>query len=159
MGGMGNNISCHLYNEHINKQIKYIIQNMGPNGNLTEASLQRAARSVSTLHCICTAFDKQTGVPHGTVAHSTRSDTQDVLKVVSTVLSNRLLIPTPGRKHSAFPKLHLDPLHKWDVPKTIGWIEKKKKEYYKYRRCMYNEESDNSDAEEEEDNYDSDDYL
>lgn len=101
MGGMGNNISCHLYNEHINKQIKYIIQNMGPNGNLTEASLQRAARSVSTLHCICTAFDKQTGVPHGTVAHSTRSDTQDidVLKVVSTVLSNRLLIPTPGRKH------------------------------------------------------------
>ena len=153
-GGMGNNIPCDLYNEHINKQIKYIIQNMGP--NLTETSLQRAARSVSTLHCICTAFDKQSGVPHGTVAHSTRPDTQDVLKVLSTVLNNQLLIPTPGRKHSAFPKLHLDPLHKWDVPKTISWIEKKKKEYYKYRRCMYNEESDDSDAEEEEDNYDSD---
>ena len=54
-GGMGNNIPCDLYNEHINKLVKHIIQNMGP--NLTEKSLQRAVRSVSTLHSICTAFD------------------------------------------------------------------------------------------------------
>ena len=49
-GGMGKNIPCDLYNKHVNRLVKYIIQNMGP--NLTEASLQRAARSVSTLHVI-----------------------------------------------------------------------------------------------------------
>ena len=156
-GGMGNNIPCDLYNEHINKLVKHIVQNMGP--NLTETSLQRAARSVSTLHCICTAFDKQSGVSLGTVAHSTRPDTQDVIKVVSTILSNQLLVPTPGRKHSAFPKLHLDPLHNWNILKTQSWIEKMKKDYYKYRRCMYNaDESDdndivNSDVEEEENHH------
>ena len=153
-GGMGNNIPCDLYNEHINKLVKHIIQNMGP--NLTEKSLQRAARSVSTLHSICAAFDKQSGVPHGTVVHSTRSDTQDVIKVANTVLSNQLLTPTQGRKHSVFPKLHLDPLHKWDIQKTLSWIEKKKKDYYKYRRCMHGEgdsdddESVDGDAEEEQ---------
>ena len=73
--------------------IHYVsVLELGP--NLTEKSLQRAARSVSTLHSIiCAAFDKQSGVPHGTVAHSTRSDTQDVIKVANTVLSNQLLTP------------------------------------------------------------------
>ena len=40
-GKIGRNIPCDLHNEHINKEVKYIIQNMG--SNLTEASLQRAA--------------------------------------------------------------------------------------------------------------------
>lgn len=151
-GGIGKNIPCDLYNEHVNRLVKHIIQNMGP--NLTESSLQRAARSVSTLHSICSAFDTQTGVPHGTVAHSTRPDTHDVLKVVSTVLSNHLLTPTPGRKHSVFPKLHLDPLHTWDIRKTKSWIEKKKKDYSKYRRCMYSEyegDDDGTDGNTEQD--------
>lgn len=46
-GGAGRNIPCDLFNEHINKLFKEIIASMG--ANLTEKSLQRAARSVSTL--------------------------------------------------------------------------------------------------------------
>ena len=130
-GGMGNNIPCDLYNEHINRLVKYIIQNMGP--NLTEASLQQAACSVSTLHTICVAFDTQSGVSYGTAAHLTRPDTQDVIKVVSTVLSNRLLIPT------------LDSLHKWDIQKTKSWIDKK--DYSKYRSCIHSaDDSDEDDS-------------
>ena len=64
-------------NEHINRIIKFIIQNMG--SNLTETSPQR---SVSTLNIIYQTFDVESGVPYGTFAHSTRSDTQDVAKVV-----------------------------------------------------------------------------
>lgn len=78
-GGMGKNIPCDLYNEHV------------------------------------------------THAHSTKSDTQDVKKVVRVVM---LLTPTAGRQHSAF-QLHLDPLHKWDIQKTKMWIERKKKNIYK----------------------------
>ena len=110
------NIPCDLYNEHVNRQVKYIIQNMG--SNLIATSLQRAARSVSTLHDICQAYDTETGVPHRTIAHSSRPDTQDVMKVVGTVLQNKILTQTPGRKYSVFPKLHLDPLHKWNIDKT-----------------------------------------
>ena len=43
-GGLGRNIPCDLFNEHVNKLMKHFIVNMGP--NLTETSLQRAARSV-----------------------------------------------------------------------------------------------------------------
>lgn len=110
-GGIGNNIPCDLYNEHVNKQVKYIIQNMGP--NLTETALQRAARSVSSLESVCAHYDAHTGVPHGTSAHTTKPDKGDVCKVVKVVLDHNILKATPGRRHDAFPKLHLDPLHKW----------------------------------------------
>jgi len=56
-GGMGNNIPCDLYNEHVVKLIKNIITNMGV--NLTEKALQRAARSVSTMNTLCQQFDRE----------------------------------------------------------------------------------------------------
>ena len=59
---------------------------MGP--NLTE---QRAARSVSTLHSLCKQFDSESNVPATTSAHSTKSDTVDIQKVVSAVLSNNFI--------------------------------------------------------------------
>lgn len=67
-GGIGRNIPCDLYNEHVNKLIKLIMRNMGP--YLTEESLKRAVRCVSPLHDICKSFDAATNVPTTTSAHS-----------------------------------------------------------------------------------------
>lgn len=50
-GGAGKNMPCDLYNEHINKLLKEIIANMGP--NLTEQALRCTARSVTSLHIVC----------------------------------------------------------------------------------------------------------
>ena len=63
-GGAGKNIP------HVNKQLKYIIQNMGP--NLIKKALQRAARSVSTLQTMYERFDRESAVPHTTSAHATK---------------------------------------------------------------------------------------
>lgn len=121
-GGAGNNIPCDLFNEHINKLLQYIIRNMG--SNLTESALQRAARSVTTLHQICGRFDDQSGVPCRTTAHSTKSDKDDVKKVVDIVLNNKLLVEMGQREHRSFRGIKLNPLHNWDVKKTEKWIEK-----------------------------------
>lgn len=130
-GGLGRNIQCDLYNEHIVKLIKHIIISMG--ANLTEQALQRAARSVSTLHTVCKKFDQGSGVPVTTSAHSTKKDKADVEKVVVSVLTNDLLQIIPGRKHSAFKDIHLNPLWKWDKQKAIAWIERKKKDFIKHK--------------------------
>ena len=99
-GGAATNIPCDLFNKHINKQLKYIITNMG--SNLTESALQRAAWSVTSLHQICEKFDIQSGVPCRTTAHSTRPDKEDVKKVVSIVLRNKLLVEIGHREHRSF---------------------------------------------------------
>ena len=86
-GGDGNNIPCDLFNEHLNKLFKEIIQNMGP--NLTEKAAQRAARSVSTLHEFTQVFDNQCYVSFTSTSHTTKSDEDDVAKVVSVLLKKQ----------------------------------------------------------------------
>ena len=130
-GGAGRNIPCDLYNEHIVKLIKTIITNMGP--NLTEKSLQRAARSVSTLHLICKQFDGQSDIPVTTSAHSTKADKNDVQKVVTSVLNNKLLQKERGRKHNMYRTMKLNPLWNWSKEDTIEWIQKKRRDFIKFQ--------------------------
>ena len=82
-GGHGRNIPCDLHNEHVNKMLKHIISTMG--SNLTEKSLQRAARCVTALQIISERFDAYSGVPYHTSAHSTMADRGDVKKVMEVV--------------------------------------------------------------------------
>ena len=135
-GGLGRNIPCDLFNEHVNKLMKRFIVNMGP--NLTETSLQRAARSVTALHNIAEKFDAQSGVPRTNCAHSTITDEKDVRIVLDTVLKNKLLDELGLRSHRAFPNMKLNPLFKWDMKKTKEWM--KKTDFLKYKRKFRGEE-------------------
>ena len=106
-GGLGRNIPGDLHNEHVNKLMKHIIVNMGP--NLTATALQRAARSVTALEAISESFDRQSGVPHRTSAHTTKADVQDVKKVMETVKKNKLLTLIGNREHRNFPWFSTQP--------------------------------------------------
>ena len=139
-GGLGRNIPCDLHNEHVNKLLKDIIINMGP--NLTDKALHRSAKSVSILGTIAAQFDLQSGVPVGTSAHSTSSDEADVSRVVSVVQSNSLLTVNIGWIHIAFPKIKLDPLAKLDRKKFTTWIDEKKKQTIKRRALTEEDLSD-----------------
>ena len=143
-GGIGNNIQMDLYNEHMVKVIKKIVTNMGP--NLTEKALQRAARSVTTLELVCTQYDKETAVPPVTTAHSTVSNEVDVKKVTNAVLSKDLLKVVPGRAHTAYRTMKLNPLWKWDRADTLQWIAKKNKEFIKFKGAALPDESTETDS-------------
>ena len=130
-GGLGRNIPCDLHNEHVNKLVKVIIKNMS--SNLTEQALQRAVRCVSPLHAICKGFDASCEVPIITSAHSTKSDVEDIGKVVSMVLRQKLLLKVGERKHQSFPTMKQNPLDRWNLEATQAWIREKKREYGKYK--------------------------
>lgn len=147
-GGLGRNIQHDLYNEHVNRLVKSIIVSMGP--NLTETALQRAARCVSTLHAVCKQFDKESGVPVTTCAHSTRSDAGDIGRVTSAVLKSDLLTMHPGRSHSSFLNMKLNPLFNWNRGTTLTWIEKKK-EQYSHEMVDEGTEEDSDDNNDEDD--------
>ena len=150
-GGEGNNIPCDLYNEHLNKLFKEIIQNMG--SNLTERAAQRAARSVSTLHEFTRVFDDQTYIPFTSSTHTTKSDKDDVEKVVTVLLKNKNLQIIKGRKHAMFSNIEDDPLHGLDRKKMFEWIEKKKKEITKFKYAMGEGDLSDSDASDDNDGH------
>ena len=118
--------------------------------NLTEKALQRAAQSVSTLFSVCKQFDSESNVPVTTSAHSTRSDKKDVQKIVKAVQDNDLLNVIAGQSHRSFKTMRLNPLWNWDREDTLQWIEKKKKEFMKYRGMAADEVEQEEEEEEDE---------
>lgn len=143
-GGMGRNIPCDMFNEHINKLLKHVIASMG--GNLTDEALRRAARSVSTLEAVCRQFDTCSGVPSVGHSHSTLSDVHDVGKVMKTVTERELFSTVSGRKHAGFRTISTNPLNGWDMEQTKEWIKKKKAQFLKYQGAV-KEQSFDSDSE------------
>ena len=103
-GGLERTIPCDLHNEHVNKLFKEIITNMG--ANLKEEAMTRTVRSVTALASMRETFDKESGVPVATTAHSTRSNVDDIRRVVSVLQSEEVLVVKAGRKH-VFPKSQL----------------------------------------------------
>ena len=99
---------------------------------------------VSTLQAICRQFDYHC---IGTNAHSTRTGKDDVAKVTSAVLKLQLLEIKPGRAHSAYRHMKLNPLWKWSREDTKKRIEMKK-DFMKYEVAV-NGHGDNSDSEDE----------
>ncbi len=95
-GGEGKNIPCDLFNEHMNKVFKEIVSHMG--ANLTEKTAHTAARSVTTLNQIKSAFDEQSGITPSTKSHSRRSDEDEVKTVARTLLKDEILGVKPTRK-------------------------------------------------------------
>ena len=91
-GGLGRNIQCNLFNEHMNKLFK---QRMGP--NMTKNAITRVACSVTTLSHITERFDHKTHVPVVTIAHATRSDEDNVTKVACVLLKNKIMTIIPGK--------------------------------------------------------------
>ena len=129
-GGKGKNIPCDQYNEHQNKLFKEIIRSMG--ANMTDKSITRAARSVSTLQRIREEYDLQSDVPTPTSKHSTKDDQHDVHTVSSVLTTNKILDIIPKRSHFHFPKFTANPLPHLDNKKITTWIGKKKKEMLSY---------------------------
>ena len=73
-------------------------------------------------------FDKQSGVPVSTTAHTTRPDDNDVLRVSSVLVKNEILSVKPKRFHSSFRTMSVNPLSKLKKIKLEAWIERKKRQ-------------------------------
>ena len=142
-GGLGRNIPCDLHNKHVNKLFKEVIANMG--ANLTDTAMQRTARAITTLHHKRSNFDKVSGVPVGTSAHSTRPDGTDVLRVTSVVHKEQILRVTPGRHHCSH-MVPANPLAKLKKESLIAWIDKKIKQTAIYQRAQGEGNQSDSDA-------------
>ena len=97
-GGPGRNIPCDLHNEYVNKLFQEIIANIG--ANLKEEALTRAARSVTALASMRETFDNESGVPVSSTAHSTRSNEDDIQRVVSLLQSEKVLTGCEGRSQT-----------------------------------------------------------
>ncbi len=129
-GGNGRNIPCDLHNEHVNKQFKEIIRNMG--ANFTETASTRAARSVTTICHLVESFDSQLGIHPESSAHSRKSDEKDIKSIVTALQNQKILeVQTTPRCHSGFKQITPNPLNSLNCAKLEEWIVSKLKHFNK----------------------------
>ena len=114
-GGPVQNISADLHMEHLNRLLKGTVTHLG--ANKTPQAIVRAGKALGVLKNIITVFDKLTG-GWATSNHTTRSEAEDLMKVVTELSQNRVFSPQSGRKHRTFPSIECN--------KLIASINKKK---------------------------------
>ena len=119
-GGMGKNIPCDLFNEHVNQLFKEIINNMGP--NMTATTISCSAHSVATLCNIRDRFDQESNIPVPTSSHCTKSDHEDVAKVAAALINNEVLPINTGRELNHFKKFSESPLSNLNWTNMKAWI-------------------------------------
>ena len=129
-GGLGHNIPCDLYNEHVNRIFKEVTGNMG--SNFTQKSSMRVAHSVTFLEKISLNLDNQCGVTPETTAHSTKCSQGDIRQVVKVLCTQNSFQKIPGRSHSNFRLMSSNPLKSLNWDKMERWIKLKALDYEKH---------------------------
>eukprot|EP00731_Ephydatia_muelleri_P006704 Em0003g952a len=106
-GGPGHNIPADLHMEHLNKLLKGTICHLG--ANKTPQAIIRAGKALGALKYILEEFDRSTGV-WVTTNHTTRSEAEDLMKMVTELSQNKVFSHKPGRNHQIFPSIQCNKL-------------------------------------------------
>ncbi|KAL5516953.1 hypothetical protein EMCRGX_G002412 [Ephydatia muelleri] len=93
--------------EHLNKLLKGTICHLG--ANKTPQAIIRVGKALGALKYILEEFDRSTGV-WVTTNHTTRSEAEDLMKMVTELSQNKVFSHKPGRKHQIFPSIQCNKL-------------------------------------------------
>ena len=119
--------------------------------NFSQESSTRVARCITSLASVAERFDSESSMPKDSSSHTTKSDVEDVKRVVKVIQQSKILDTIEGRQHSSYPKISCDPLASLDRKKMDIWILKKILQRQKFTTTHEGNQSD-SDASDDEDN-------
>lgn len=109
--------------EHLNRLLKGTVSHLG--ANKTPQAIARAGKALGVLRNILEEFDKVTG-GHVTSNHTTRSEAEDLMKLVTELSHHDVFSHHPGRKHRTFPSFECNKLMRsMNKKKLHRWMTKK----------------------------------
>lgn len=125
-GGMGNNVSCDLHMEHLNRACKTAISGVG--ANVSEKSIDRAAKCLCTTQDVCKNFDLTNDIHPTSSSHTAASVKQDVGLIVKQLQKSQVFMEKADRAHHVFRNVKscfsIDDPHKLRL-----WFDKHKKKF------------------------------
>ena len=102
-GKPGENKSCDIHMEHLNRVVKAAIG--GLSSNVSPRSIMRIGRCAGVLMKVCSQFDSVSTVIHRSGKHGGASSSKDVSKVMEELNKVKVFKHIPGRMHASFPKV------------------------------------------------------
>ncbi len=130
-GGAGNNISCDLRLEHMNKFLKQSLHSAAPGFKQEGGNgIKRIASSISTCETIVNTFDENFGIHKAYGNHSPRSVTNDLKTILKSLTSKGVFKYEIGRKYQSSKCNQSDTLFEtFNLTKFNTWISRLKLKY------------------------------
>ena len=120
----GRNIPADLHMEHLNRLCKDAVSHLG--ANKTPKAIVRTGKAVQPMSDALHHFDNENGIDHGSGAHTQRSESGDLSKIVHEIHKNSCVFTNiPGRKHTSFPSITCNMFGSIDQPKFQEWMDTK----------------------------------
>ena len=105
--------------EHLNRQLKTVITNMG--SNIQTTSILNAAKSIGLIHKICSNLEKEIKGKEESGLHHVKSYKKDLQIVCNILEEEGVLKKIHGRSHSSY-KFESTILEKFDFEATMSWL-------------------------------------
>ena len=128
-GRSGNNISADLHMEHLNRRLKTIIRNIGPNNK--PATIKQAAQAMGVIINVCSQFEKEVGVSNSPDHHKRKPFHKDFDVILKTLKDQDVFTEKQHRCHPSFSfkQGHMEGFVK---PKLVKFIQEKIDSLNKY---------------------------
>ena len=126
-GKIGQNISCDLHMEHLNRLCKTAVNHLG--ANKTPQAISRIGKALGPVSNALSIFDgavdkKLSG------SHTRCSQHDDLCKVVQELVTCNVFSYIPGRKHSCFPRMMCNGMLNGINRAKLGhWMKEKLKHF------------------------------
>ena len=122
-GRAGCNILCDLHMEHLNRTLKSILRNIGPNAN--SSSVDRAAKLLGIVSQVCKNFEAETDVVVTKPHSSYPSFSKDLEKMTALLVDEKVFNKQEGRTLKMYKKqcfiasLKLENISTWVKSKIL----------------------------------------
>ena len=124
-GRPGKNVPCDLHMEHLNRVCKGAISGLG--SNISDKAVVRVGKCLGEMEKITNHFDHENGIPSESGKHARKSEKEDCTKILEQLNKMKVFCPTPGRKHSNFPKFQANPARKLSRTDLKDWMKEQMK--------------------------------
>ena len=121
-GKAGGNVPLDLRMEHLNKLLKIALKQLA--SNITEASAQRIAKSLSTLEKVLTMIDSDCKLGPRSGYHSSKNLDETVITITKDIHDMNVFEIQPGRSYNTFKGFKRNLLHKLDYREFHSWASK-----------------------------------
>ena len=119
-GKPGENKSCDIHMEHLNRIVKAAIG--GLSSNVSPKSISRIGKCQGVLMKVCNQFDTVSAVTQRSGKHGGASWQKDVAKIMEELNKMNVFKQIPGRMHASFPQVKKSLGSKFNMEKFKTWF-------------------------------------
>ena len=123
-GKPGGNVSCDLYNEHLNRLAKTCIQHLG--ANKVDKCIDRIGKCIGPLDQILLQFDDEHDIGGRSGHHPTSITVKDRDEIIKELCTTKVLEQVPDRiPRTKFSSFRSNIMKRVDKVELIQWMSEK----------------------------------